>query len=75
MLKDNNFYEIEIERDKFEQSSYDEWRAWTGRRFMNGEEYHGPIFLFKAENLMYKGRRICPCKVCQATIDPAVRVN
>lgn len=50
------------------------WRSWTGRRWVNGAEYHGPVFLMGTKTL-YTGARACGCKVCQADVAPRHRKN
>lgn len=108
MLKDNSFYEVEIETlpssmepyikgislpaqtlpvtsttftvERFTLDSkkinvdYNEWKSWTGRRFINGEEHHGEIFCHNT-NIPYNGARVCRCSVCQSYVEPKFRMN
>lgn len=50
------------------------WSAWTGRRFLNGEEYHGPVYKM-GTNVLYTGSRSCQCRVCGETVPVGLRAN
>lgn len=53
------------------------FRSWTGRRMINGEEHHGPVFLLGAPDGAppYAGRRTCFCPTCQEHVAPQHRPN
>ena len=40
------------------------WNSWTGVRYLNGDEYHGPVYMMGTSKL-YDGSRICKCMTCQ----------
>lgn len=50
------------------------WRSWTGRRYKNGTEYHGPVYVL-GKDVLYTGARLCSCKVCQADVQPRFKSN
>lgn len=52
----------------------DVWRSWTGRRFMNGEEYHGPVYLLGSDS-RWTGHRVCGCPECQVGVEAQYRPN
>lgn len=52
----------------------DVFRAWTGERRINGDEYHGPVFAFGTE-VPYGGSRVCACRECEASVEPRNRKN
>lgn len=43
------------------------WLSWSGRRRLNGREYHGPIFYLGSKKKVDRQARVCPCDVCQQT--------
>ena len=52
------------------------FRSWTGRRRIWGIEYHGPVYVLgKPQETTYTGARLCPCAVCQETVEPRFRTN
>ena len=53
------------------------FRSWTGRRMINGEEHHGPVFLLGAPEGAppYTGSRVCGCSQCQEHVAPRFRPN
>lgn len=50
------------------------WNAWTGRRYINGDEFHGPVFMIKTET-PFTGNRVCICASCQPNIASEFRPN
>lgn len=50
------------------------WDSWTGRRYKNGSEYHGPVHILGSGKL-YTGSRFCGCVTCQADVAPRHRKN
>jgi hypothetical protein len=50
------------------------WRSWTGRRRVDGEDFHGEIFYLDSDR-PYAGTRSCPCTTCQSSVDPRQRKN
>ncbi len=57
-------------------ASPDVWRAWTGRRYVFGVEYHGPVYpLGKDETVPWTGARVCSCSTCQSHVIPTLRPN
>lgn len=59
------------------EASGPEWRSWTGRRMVNGEEVHGPVYVFGSPDgsLPFTGRRVCGCRECQEHVAPEFRPN
>lgn len=53
----------------------DVWNAWTGRRMLDGEEFHGPVFGFGTTQVARDVHRMCACKTCQDSINPVKRYN
>jgi hypothetical protein len=52
------------------------WRAWTGRRALWGQEYHGPVFLIDSRvDRQWGGKRTCTCPTCQSTVPAELRPN
>jgi len=43
------------------------WLSWSGRRRLNGRDYHGPIFYLGSKKRVDRQARVCPCDVCQQT--------
>jgi hypothetical protein len=41
--------------------------SWTGRRFKDGEEYHGAVVVRdrNGDGHPYTGSRVCDCALCQ----------
>ena len=50
------------------------WRSWTGRRFINGEEYHGPVFTIDSDSA-FSGERTCKCNECSTNVPSHLRSN
>lgn len=50
------------------------WRSWTGIRFLNGEEHHGPVYVMGTQKL-YEGIRTCICKTCQPQEEFRISIN
>lgn len=50
------------------------WESWTGRRYINGDEYHGPLFMMKSKT-PYQGTRVCDCNDCQPNLSPTLKPN
>lgn len=65
LSESNNW--IEVTEDLF--------RSWTGLRRVNGEDYHGPIYNFGSDDVVYSGARTCGCSVCQSTVTAVLKVN
>lgn len=42
------------------------WRSWTGRRFADGIEYHGPVESIDGTPAPATQRRECKCPECGA---------
>lgn len=73
-LHDPNVYEVLVDGAIMCIVEHDYWQSWTGRRFLNGSEYHGPIV--DAEYLTtYRGKRSCQCETCLLTVKPELRRN
>lgn len=50
------------------------WRTWSGRRFVDSVEHHGPVFFLGTDRLAEEQHRTCPCcqpsrKVSENTCD------
>ena len=43
------------------------WLSWSGRRWLNGREYHGPLIPLGGTHPVKRQARVCPCDVCQQT--------
>ena len=43
------------------------WLSWSGRRWLNGREYHGPVLPLGGTEPVKRQARVCPCDVCQQT--------
>lgn len=70
-------YEVQIGSDSSAQvvaTSKDIFDSWTGRRWLNGTEYHGPIYNFATSSL-YTGDRSCKCSTCEAHMPSHRRAN
>jgi hypothetical protein len=50
------------------------WRSFTGRRYKNGVEYHGPVYTL-GNNKVATCARLCGCAICQADVAPRNRKN
>jgi hypothetical protein len=48
-------YELEVNlmRTKVD---FTVWRSWTGRRWLNGEPYDGPVYAYLSPNVSQKAR-------------------
>ena len=44
---------------------------WTGRRYLDGVEWHGPVL--HKDRRPYTGARVCPCVLCQEFVAPSCR--
>jgi len=53
------------------------FKSWTGRRAIDGDEHHGPVYNFGSKNnsTIYNGSRICLCKTCQETVEHKLKSN
>lgn len=66
---------LEVEADGYRlEASLEEWRSYTGRRWLNGEEQHGPVYNLGTD-VPYTGKRVCPCRTCEAGTLPHLRSN
>lgn len=69
-------YEYEASADSGVWARMDKkmWLCWSGRRRLNGREYHGPLFSWWTDPPMLCKRqaRVCPCSVCQQTSPTSV---
>lgn len=47
-MNENNVYEIEVcsVSEHWVKTSWHIFRSWTGRRRVNGQEFHGRVFCF-----------------------------
>ena len=57
-------YEIELDDKQLVLIQPEVFSAWTGLRFINGTEYHGPVYNIDT-NVQYTGPRHCHCRICQ----------
>lgn len=57
-------YEVKLDNKQLVRTQSDIFSAWTGFRFINGTEYHGPIYNI-GTNVYYTGPRYCHCQICQ----------
>jgi hypothetical protein len=73
MLK-GNFYEIQCSNGSIIAVDKSLWNSWTGIRYMNGEEYHGTVFVMGTQK-PYGGTRICTCNTCQKDCDFKRQLN
>lgn len=51
------------------------WESWTGLRKINGEDHHGPVVPVLHPDRIYTGHRVCPCRTCQAHVEPRFKPN
>lgn len=42
------------------------FRSWSGRRYVNGRMYHGPVFLINTNKIDTDCNRTCKCCLCGA---------
>lgn len=65
MMKGGAFYEIEFTGNvvAVDRSL---WSSWTGIRYLNGEEYHGDVYVMGTKT-PYEGPRLCTCDTCQSS--------
>lgn len=73
VLRRTPILEVELEGRRVEARA-EEWRSYTGRRWKNGEEEHGPVYNLGTD-VPYDGRRVCPCRTCEAGVAPHLRSN
>ena len=68
---------LEVEYDEqLVATTQDVFNSWTGRRFINGTEYHGPIYNYHAASgSLYTGSRTCKCSTCQTDTLPHLKAN
>ena len=65
-----NQYEIDVRPGHRVVVSYYIFRSWTGRRYLNGVEYHGPVYILgSGDYASARQARACDCAECttQAT--------
>ena len=60
-------YEHNALTDEWKPLDKKTWLSWSGRRRLNGREYHGPIFFLGTDEPVVRQARVCPCDVCQQT--------
>lgn len=53
----------------------DIWKAWTGLRKINGEDYHGDVHPLAAPEQIWTGPRVCGCRKCQVNVEAKHRPN
>jgi hypothetical protein len=53
----------------------DIWESWTGLRKVNGEDHHGDVTPVLHPDRIYTGHRVCPCRTCQAHVEPRFKPN
>lgn len=53
------------------------FRSWTGLRRINGDDYHGPVYNFNADEtgMPYTGNRTCGCMICQVDVEAKFKKN
>jgi len=68
------WHEISIGSDYIVRVTESLWSAWTGRRYLNGEEYHGPVYKMGTDSV-YFGHRICTCSVCSESVPAQLKPN
>lgn len=59
-------YQIKV-NGEIQEVSFNEFRSWTGHRYINDQEYHSP-FIYNHLTLQRAPReqaRACPCAICQ----------
>lgn len=69
----SHVYEIEW-NGELVSADKDIFDSWTGRRYLDGNEHHGPVTLHNTSSL-YTGKRVCLCTTCQASALPIHRPN
>jgi hypothetical protein len=62
-------------KDSWVVTDEDIWKAWTGLRRINGEEYHGDVNPIAAPTQTWTGPRVCGCKACQVHVEAKHRPN
>lgn len=60
--------------DSWTVTTQEIFTAWTGRRRFDGVEYHGPVYHLGTGS-MYRGARVCPCPVCETSVEPQLKKN
>jgi hypothetical protein len=72
-LASTPIHEIEFDSASFvvDEATFS---AWTGRRFVNGKEHHGPVYNM-GTSILYTGPRQCPCTRCSSSVSPHLRYN
>jgi hypothetical protein len=68
------FYEIASGPTYLMRVTEELWRSWSGRRFKDGEEHHGPVYVM-GSNSLYTGSRTCKCNVCALNTISALKPN
>jgi hypothetical protein len=72
-MNDPNVYEVAFMNQRFVVGKR-LWRAWTGKRFLNNKEFHGPL-ADALTGAIFDGHRPCPCGICQGMVRPQMRLN
>ncbi len=62
-------------KDSWVATDEDIWKAWTGLRRVNGEEYHGDVNPISTPEKIWTGSRVCSCKTCQVHVEAKHRPN
>jgi len=62
-------------KDSWVMTDEDIWKAWTGLRRVNGEEYHGDVNPISTPEQIWTGSRVCSCKTCQVHVEAKHRPN
>lgn len=69
----HHVYEIEW-NSELVAADPDTWNSWTGRRYLDGVEFHGPVTTFGTSSL-YTGKRSCGCSACATATLPIHKPN
>lgn len=69
----DHLYEIG-HADSYYTTTRSVFDAWTGPRMLDGETYHGPIYVV-GTSTRYTGPRHCGCSVCETDVPPSLRKN
>lgn len=66
---------LEVEyKDQVIATTNDIFDSWTGRRWINGTEFHGPVYNVGSGST-YTGNRSCKCSTCQTDVLPHFKAN
>jgi len=76
-------YQIQLSNGEIRDAFPEIFDRWTGRRYIDGEEYHAPLM---SRGRPYPGKRTCPCAVCRGdqvapntaldwVVTPALTIN